>query len=301
MALRRVALGIALPLAVGLVLAAAALAPATAAAGPAIYVTSTAEYNATFKAEEGRLYVIELEGATRCYETEPFEELGPGGFNVFPAPTLLRSRGEGPIAEGSEGGGLGGSARVEASLSGDEVTGTFSYGESEESFHCTTGANSAVISTEIPFAAKRYEPAGTPGTVAAPSGELPVFYGSTDRTEVFLRTASHTVDGIRGTFTPACPVGGETGPDPRALFGKPLQAKLGADGRFRQRAKYTGKARSGPAYTESATIAGQAEAGSVTGTYTRVRTTKPAHGPTRRCVTGPLPFGAVRYLPLAGG
>jgi hypothetical protein len=306
MALRRTALEIVAPLAAGLVLAAAgfalaALAPAAAsAAASTIYVASTAEYNATFKAEEGRLYVVELEGATHCYETEPFEDLGSGGFNVFAAPTLLQDLGEGPVAEGDAGGrGLGG-ARVKASLGGDEVTGTFSYATSEESFHCATGQDSSFIAGEIPFAAKRYEPAGTPGTVAPPPTELPVFYANTGRAEVFLRTASHAVVGIRGTFAPTCPVGSKTGPSPRALFGKPLEAKLDADGHFRQRVVYTGGPRTAPAYREVATIAGQIEGGVVTGTFTRFRKTKPANQEARLCATGPLPFSAVRYLPVAG-
>ncbi|HEX3243327.1 MAG TPA: hypothetical protein VHQ97_09620, partial [Solirubrobacterales bacterium] len=72
-------------------------------------------------------------------------------------------------------------------------------------------------------------------------------------------------------------------------------------GDFRRQVEVSGKTRSGTRFRESISIAGHVEGQAITGTYLRVRISKPKKGRRQRCATGPLPFRAVRYLPVAGG
>lgn len=267
---------------------AVALTASASVAAPTLYVGDTKEYAVAFKAEEAQLFVIELAGQTDCYYTEPHEDVGPGGFSAFAAPTLMRSGPQGFYAEDRF------AARVSAELLNDGVSGDFSYDESEESYHCDTGF------TPKPFQASRYQPVG--GETAPVSGERPVYYGSESSTEVFLRAGEKEAFGIRGTFVPSCRVGrGKTIPDRHALFSEPVNAKLSAEGSFEQEDVEQGTTRSRTRYREAISLTGSVDQGSlVSGTYLRVRTVKPRRKATRRCVTGPLPFRAVRYLPAPG-
>ncbi len=276
-------------LALMLIAIAMLLTVGSAQAESTLYVGDTKEYAIAFKSEEARLYVIELAGTTNCYFSEPHEDLGPGGFSVFPAPKLMRGRSEGLFAE-EIGGGY---ARVHAQLEGDAVSGDYSYDESEESFHCNTGF------TPKPFQASRYVPVGSGG--APMSGERPVYYGSDASTEVFLRVIDNQAGGIRGTFVPRCRVArSRKVPARRALFGDPSAfTKLGADGSFETKDVEEGWARSGAHYKEKISLTGSVTEDGVTGAYLRIRRTKPRGKPVRRCVTGPLPFRAVRYLPAS--
>lgn len=271
------------------VLVAALLGAATARAETSIYVGDTKEYAIAFKAEATQLYVLELAGETDCYYTEPYEDLGSGGFSAFPAPKLMRSSSEGLHADD-----LGvGSAWVRAQLGGDVVSGDFRYSESELSYHCDTGF------APKPFQASRYEPTGSGGVPA--SGERPVYYGSEASTEVFLRADGEEAFGIRGTFVPACRVGGGKKILRRhALFSEPVNSKLSEVGSFKKREVDWGQTRSGAHYREWISLSGSVGPEAVTGTYLRVRTVKPRRKAKRRCVTGPLPFRAVRYLPAPG-
>lgn len=272
------------------VLATTLLVAASARAETTLYVGDTKDYAIAFKAEGAQLYVIELAGTTNCYYTEPHEDLGPGGFSVFAAPTLMRSDSEGLHAYDSGRG----SARVRAELDGDAVRGDFAYSESELSYHCDTG------SVPTPFQASRYEPIGSGGTPA--SGERPLYYASDGSTEIFLRVIKQQAGGIRGTFVPRCRVGrAKKIPARHALFNGPSAfTKLGEDGSFETKAVEEGWARSGAHYKEKISFIGSASEDAVAGTYLRIRRTKPKGKPVRRCLTGPLPFRAVRYLPTSG-
>jgi hypothetical protein len=276
-------------LAVAWAVLAFALTASAKAASPTLYVGDTREYASAFKAEGENLYVIELAGPTECYYTEPHVDIGPGFFNVFAAPTLLRSDSEGLHAYDYGAG----TTRVRAELAGDAVTGDFLYSESELSYHCDTGF------VPKPFQASRYEPAASGG--APVSGERPVYYGSEAATEVFLRAGEKEAFGIRGTFVPRCRVGkGKTIRARHALFDAPVFAKLSADRSFEKEDVEEGTTRSGVPYREKVSLAGSVDQGAAVGTYLRVRVIKPRRKPARRCVTGPLPFRAVRYLPAAG-
>lgn len=273
------------------ILAAAAVlfAAGPARAETALYVGDTKEYAIAFKAEEARLYVIELAGTTNCYYTEPYEPLGSNGFSAFAVPTLMRSDSEGLAAHGSGHG----SSRVRAELDGDTVRGDFDYSESELSYHCDTGF------TPKPFEASRYEPAGSGG--APRSGERPVYYGSDPSTEVFLRVINGKAGGIRGTFVPRCRIArSKKVPARRALFDGPSAfTELGADGNFETKDVEEGLTRTGAHYKERISFTGAVSEDAVTGAYLRIRRTKPRGKPVHRCVTGPLPFRAARYLPPA--
>ncbi len=278
----------------------AALAIGTAVASAAtLYVGDSKDYSVAFRAEEDRLYVLELAGTVDCYYNEPHMDAGRAGFSSFAAPKLLvpnsGSEDPRPTAEDSRGFLHGaGTGQVWAELTGGSVTGSYAYGTSEESFHCDTGFPLG----KLPFETARYEPIGSPGTAAPAGGELGVYYGNEGPVEVFLRTPKGAVGGLRGTFVSECQVeGGHRGSRRRSLFSLPAGAKQSADGEFRSSAKIAGKLRHGATYAETMTISGRVEAGAVTGTYKRVRTAKPKRGRARRCVTGPLPFSAVRYLP----
>ncbi|HEV2727288.1 MAG TPA: hypothetical protein VGV34_03285 [Solirubrobacterales bacterium] len=265
---------------------------AQARAETSLYVGDAKDYSIAFKAEGAELYVMQFAGRTDCYYTEPHEDIGSGGFTVFPAPKLMREGPRGFVAEESFSISMwgGANARVRAELGGDMVTGDYSYDESEESFHCDTGFS------PDPFRASRYQPIGSAGAAPA-GGEVGVYYGSEGPLEIFLRTPAKAVAGIRGTFVSQCPVGrGKATPDPHALFGRPAFAKR-SEGRFGRRVVYEGKTRSGRRYKEVVSLAGRVERDAIAGAYRRVRTMKSGG---RRCVTGPLPFRAVRYLPARG-
>jgi hypothetical protein len=270
-----------------LVAVAVLIAAGSARAQTTLYVGDTKDYAIAFKSEEARLYVVELAGTTNCYFSEPHKDLGPGGFSAFAAPTLMRSDSEGLHAYDSRGG----SARVRAELDGDAVRGDFAYSESELSYHCDTGFE------PTPFLASRYEPVGSG---AAPlNGERPVYYGSEASTEVFLRVINERAGGIRGTFVPRCRVGRATKISTRhALFDGPSAfTKLGKGGAFETKAVEEGWTRSGAHYKEKISLTGSATEDAVAGTYLRIRRTKPKGKPVRRCVNGPFPFRAARYLP----
>ena len=69
------------------------------------------------------------------------------------------------------------------------------------------------------------------------------------------------------------------------------------EGRFDHRERTSGLMwSSGTPYTETIEISGRETKKGLIGTYLRVHTTRWAGRP-RRCVTGPLPIDARRYLP----
>jgi hypothetical protein len=263
------------------------LSAGLAQAETTLYVGDTKDYAIAFKAEEAQLYVVELAGTTNCYFSEPHEDLGPGGFSAFAAPTLMSSDSEGLHAYDS----ARGSARVRAELDGDAVRGDFAYSESELSYHCDTGFEPA------PFQASRYEPAGSGATPV--SGERPVYYGSEASTEVFLRVINQRAGGIRGTFVPRCRVGrAEKIWARHALFDGPSAfTRLGEGGSFEIKAVEEGWTRSGAHYKEKISLTGSATNDAVAGAYLRIRRTKTKGKPVHRCVNGPFPFRATRYLP----
>ncbi len=274
---------LALALAVGLT--------ASAAGAPTLYVGDTKDYAVAFKAEEAQLYVIELAGTTDCYYTEPHEDAGHGGFSAFPAPKLMR--GEGTESLGAEDFGRG-NAQISAKLEGDVVNGEYSFAESEESAHCDTGLRPR------PFQASRYEPAQSVGTRRI--GERPVYYGREASTEVFLRVGEKEAFGIRGTFVPQCRVRrGKRIVARYPLFSEAVNVKLDEGGNFEVEGTQRGLLRARGRFRETISLIGTVDREAVvTGTYLRVRTVKPRRRPARRCVTGPLPFRAVRYLPASG-
>jgi hypothetical protein len=277
-----------------------ALNASASAASPTLYVGDTKEYAVAFKTEDAQLYVIELAGATECYYTEPHEDLGAGFFSAFAAPKLMRGNSEGL---GAEDFGRG-NASVSAKLAGDSVSGDFRYSESELSYHCDTGFQSK------PFQAARYQPAAVGGVPV--NDERPVYFGGEASTEVFLRAGEASTEvflragereafGIRGTFVPSCRVGrGKRILARHALFSEPVNAKLGEGRSFEKEDVEQGTTRAGARYRETISLIGSVDQGAATGTYLRVRVIKPRHKTARRCVNGPLPFRAVRYLRALG-
>lgn len=271
-----------------------ALTAAVSASAATLYAGDAKEYSVAFKAEGAELYAMQFAGTTDCYYTEPHEDIGQSGFSVFAAPKLMREGPRGFTAEESFSTSMWGGARaqIRAELGDDVVTGDFSYDESEESFHCDTGFS------PDPFEASRYEPIGSPEAAAPADGETRVYYGSEERVEIFLRATGKVAGGIRGTFVPQCPVGrGKATLSRPALFSRPAFAKRGEKGRFRRGVVHEGKTRSGRRFKEAISIAGRVEEDAITGSYRRVRTVKRGRKPAERCVTGPIPFRAVRYLP----
>jgi hypothetical protein len=271
------------------VLAVALLGGASARAETTLYVGDTSDYAIAFKAEEARLYVIELAADTECFFTEPREGVGPGGFSSFAAPTLMSSGSEG-LTTGIPG-GLG---QLRAEQVGDAITGGFYLHQIvEEGFHCDTGPDRT-------FQAVRYLPFGDGGAPA--SGERPVYYGDDESTETFMRVIGDKVGGIRGTFVPRCRIGrGRKIPASHSLFAGPSDfTELGEGGSFEAVAFARGGIYRNARFKERISFSGSVAEDAVTGTYLRVRTVRPPHKAKRRCVTGPLPFRAVRYLPPAG-
>jgi len=265
------------------------LAVGSAQAETTLYVGDTKEYAIAFKAEDSQLYIVELAAKTQCFFTEPREDVGPGGFSAFAAPTLMRSGPDGLTAGIPDGIG-----QVRAEQASDEITGDFNYHEIvDEGFHCDAGPDKT-------FQAVRYLPFGSGGAPA--SGERPVYYGNDESTETFLRVIGGEVGGIRGTFIPQCRVGrGKRIPASHTLFDGPSDfTKLAEGGSFEEVVFEGGRMHRKTRYRERISFTGSVAEDAVTGTYLRVRTVKPPRKAKRRCVTGPLPFRAVRYLPAAG-
>jgi len=271
------------------VLATALLGAASARAETTLYVGDTDDYAITFKAEEAGLYVLELAADTECFFTEPREAVGPGGFSSFAEPFLMQS---GP--EGLTTGIPGGLGQLRAEQSGDAITGSFYLHQIvEEGFHCDTGPNRT-------FQAARYLPFGSGGAPA--SGERPVYYGKDESTETFMRMIGDKVGGLRGTFVPRCRIGrGRKIQAGHSLFPGPSDfTELGEGGSFEAVAFARGGIHRNARFKERISFSGTVAGDAVTGTYLRVRTVRPPHGAKHRCVTGPLPFRAIRYLPAGG-
>jgi len=238
----------------------AMLPGAGSASAAALYAGSTEKYSVAFKAEGAKRYVMQFAGRTHCYYTEPEESVGGGGFSAFPAPKLMHEGPHGGFAAHEYGGDSYSLsiAEIRGDFSGDAVSGS--------------------------------APAGSPKR-----GEKRVYYGKRGPIEIFLRKTGAEVGGIRGTFVPRCPLGkGRSVPAQHALFRRPAFAKLERGSRFLRRVAHQGRTRSGGRFEETIAIAGRVRGDAVVGTYRRVRTSEPDG---ERCVTGPLPFRAVRYLP----
>jgi hypothetical protein len=267
----------------------AALVGTGSAVAMTLYAGDTEKYSVAFKAEGTKRYAMQFAGRTHCYYTEPPSDIGGGGFSAFPAPKLMRDGRRGFVAHEFVGDGYSlEESTIQADFSSEGVTGRFSYYYSEGTFHCDTG------SYEKPFEARRYQPMGSADAAAPTRGEKRVYYGKKGNDEIFLRMSGAEIGGIRGTFVPRCPLGkGREIPDQHALFPRPASAKVD-NGSFRRRVVRGGRTRSGTGYKETIALTGRVQRDAVTGTYIRVRTTKPGE---ERCVTGPVPFRAVRYLP----
>jgi hypothetical protein len=262
---------------------------ASAGAETTLYVGDTDDYAITFKAEGDQLYVVELAADTECFFTEPREGVGPGGFSAYAQPYLMDREGEG-FSQGIPG-GLGG---LSAEPAGDGFAGRYYLHQIvEEGFHCETAPDST-------FQAVRYLPFGGGGAPAG--GERPVYYGKDESTETFMRVIGDEVGGIRGTFVPQCRIGRARKIAPsHALFAGPSDfTKLGEGGSFEEVAFAGGRIHGKTRFKEKISVSGTVAEDAVTGAYLRVRTVKPPHKAKRRCVTGPLPFRAVRYLPPSG-
>ena|GEM_PF-2957372 len=274
-----------------LAVALVAMAPgAGSASAAALYAGSTEKYSVAFKAEGAKRYVMQFAGRTHCYYTEPEESVGGGGFSAFPAPKLMHEGPHGFAAHEYGGDSYSLSiAEIRGDFSADAVSGKYAYEESEESFHCDTGF------TQRPFEASRYRPIGSALAGSPKRGEKRVYYGKRGPIEIFLRKTGGEVGGIRGTFVPRCPLGkSRSVPAQHALFRRPAFAKLEGGSHFLRRVMHKGRTRSGKRFEETIAIAGRVRRDAVLGTYRRVRTSEPDGD---RCVTGPLPFRAVRYLP----
>lgn len=270
------------------VLATTLLGAAPAGAETTLYVGDTDEYAITLKAEEGQLYVVELAADTECFFTEPREGVGPGGFSAFAQPYLMRRDAKGFSSGIPSGlGGLG------AEPVGEGFAGRYYLHQIvEEGFHCETAPDRT-------FQAFPYLPFGAGGAPAR--GERPVYYGKDETTETFMRVIGDEVGGIRGTFVPQCRIGRSRKiPPSHALFAEPSGfTKLGEGGSFEEVEFAGGRIHGKARFKERISVAGTVAEDAVTGTYTRVRTVRPLHKAKRRCVTGPQPFRAVRYLPPA--
>jgi len=271
------------------VLATALLGAAPARAETTLYVGDTDEYAIAFKAEEAQLYVLELAADTECFFTEPREGVGPGGFSSFAEPFLMQSGSEG-LTTGIPR-GLG---QLGAEWVGDAISGSYYLHQIvEEGFHCETLPDRT-------FEAARYLPFGSGGAPA--SGERPVYYGKDESTETFMRVIGDKVGGIRGTFVPRCRIGrGRKIQVSHRLFPEPSDfTELGEGGSFEAVAFARGGIHGNARFKERISVNGTVAEDAVSGTYLRVRTVRPPHGAKHRCVTGPLPFRAVRYLPAGG-
>lgn len=270
------------------VLATMLLGAAPAGAETTLYVGDTDEYAITLKAEEGQLYVVELAADTECFFTEPREAVGPGGFSAFAQPYLMRRD-----SKGFTTGIPSGLGELRAEPAGDGYAGRYYLHQIvEEGFHCDTGPDRT-------FQAVRYLPFGGGGAPA--SGERPVYYGKDESTETFMRVIGDEVGGIRGTFISQCRIGWRRKiPAREPLFELPSDfTELGVGGSFEEVEFEGGRLNRKTRFRERISVAGTVAEDAVTGVYTRIRTVRPLHKAKRRCVTGPLPFRADRYLPPA--
>ena len=263
-------------------------APVTRAAAPTLYVSSASDYKVALAVAGKEHLVLELAGTAKCHFNEPREDGGVDPFSVFPEPVPMRRevRPQGFFV------GRSGfpSANVWANFHRNRATGTYSYEESEESFHCEV--------RHAPFEARRYEPIADPMAARPKPGEARVYYDGQGPTHLFLRTAGKFLEGVRGGVRSTCAVGSEGVLErPLPLFGGPASIKHDAKGRFHVRAHSAGRLRGGGTYAEVVRFSGRLTEDAVTGTYLRVHTAKRRGGPPERCVTGPVGFAATRYLP----
>jgi hypothetical protein len=268
----------------------AALVGAGPSAAATLYVGDTEKYSVAFKAEGAQLYAMQFTGRAHCYFIEPYDNVGARTFNFLPGPKPMREEPEGFVTREAFSSVFGHvSGHLRATLLDDEVTGDYSYEEIEEGFRCDTGFR------DRPFQASRYLPIARPDAEVPAEGEKRTYYVSDDAIEVFLRTTPRGGVGIRGRFVPTCLVGkGKAGSDRPPLFRLASFAAADERGRFLQRVVHRGRMRSGARYEETISLAGRIQPDAVLGSYRRVRTTEPGG---QRCVTGPIPFRAVRYPP----
>lgn len=263
-----------------------------AGAGAAtLYVGATKRYSVALKTEAGDHYVIQLAGAARCHFNEPLEDVGLTGFSLFPGPRLMHER-DGEWSAGDSqyepfGSGSGG---VRAKFARDSATGTYAYSYSLESEHCETPGR-------VPFRARRYVPAGTREAGRPIPRIAKTYYGQTGPLEVYLAVRGDSVAGVRGDFTGPCRVGRRERGQTLPLFGAPTGYKRDASGHFEGHQTATGRLGSGSRFREWFGISGRVGHDETTGTYLRVRSVLRGRRTIEHCVTGPLPFRAVHYLP----
>jgi len=267
-----------------------------ASAGAAkVYVGDGAKrnYSIAFKTEAGRAYVLGLTARASCEYDDEGEPVPPTfGLSAFPAPRTMRLKSRGfSAAELSSNGGFT-EAGVLANFAGDEATGVYQLDYREESLDCEMGNGGYA-----PFRARRYLPIGRPRSAPPAPGETRVYYDHGGPTQFFARATPELVTGIRGAIATECPVNHHASLDrPLPLFPQVAGAKVD-EGRFDHRERTSGLMwRSGAPYTETIEISGQETRKGLIGTYLRVHTTRWA-GRARRCVTGPLPIDARRYVP----
>lgn len=270
-------------------------APAEAAR---VYVGDGAKrnYSIALKTEAGRAHVLGLSALAGCQYDDEGEPLPPTfGLRAFPAPKKMRLRARGFSAGETRGPRPGFTeAAVLANFAGNRASGVYRLEYREESIDCETG-----YAGPTPFEAHRFLPIGKPRAASPAPGEKRVYYDLGGPTQFFARATPEFVVGIRGTVTTDCPVNYRASLDrPVPLFPSPVQAKLDG-GRFDHRAfAIRGFMRgSGAPYAETIEISGRESEDAVVGTYVRIHVTRPYDGRPQRCVTGPLPIVARRYLP----
>jgi len=278
--------------------AVAALLPSVAAAdaaAPQIYVGSSPKYTIAFKAEGPSVSVLALNAPIYCSFENPPERF-PGSMYMFQAPTLLHQGPNGLEAPLRPAGGS--SSYVRASLGTGKLAGTFALDQDEGSADCQT-AGYQPAAPAVKFEAAPYEPVGSGATKSAGKDEIPIYYGNEGDAEVLLETLRGQIE-FRGAAPTRCPVAGKQPKTPRSpLFGDIESVKRAADGSFRRVFHPHGKI-GGTTWSEAITVAGAVEGDSITGTYRRTTTIKPAQGSPRTCKDDLLTFDAVRYLPAAG-
>jgi hypothetical protein len=276
----------------------AALTPTVAAAGtaaPQIYVGSGPKYTIAFKAEGPRVSVLALNAPIYCSFENPIERF-PGSMYMFLAPTVMH-RGAGGLEAPLRPGG-GPSSYVRASLGAEKLTGTFALDQDEGSADCQT-AGYQPAPPAVKFEAAPYEPVGSSATKPPGIDEVPIYYGNEGDAEVLIETLRGQIE-FRGAAPTRCPVGGKQPKSPRSpLFGDIESAKRAADGSFSRTVHPHGQI-GDTTWSEAITIAGAVEGDSITGTYRRTTTVRPAKGSPRTCKDDPRTFDAVRYLPAAG-
>lgn len=273
----------------------------TASAGAAkVYVGDGAKrnYSIALKTEAGRAYVLGLSALAGCQYDDEGEPVPPTfGLRAFPAPKRMRLRPRGYSAGETRGPPPGFTeARVVANFAGNRASGVYRLEYHEESINCETG-----YAGPAPFEARRYLPIGKPLAASPAPGETRVYYDHGGSTQFFARATPRSVVGLRGAIFTDCPVSRRSTLDrPVPLFPSPVGASLEA-GRFDHRAQVRGVMwGSGAPYIETIEVSGREAGDVVIGTYVRVHVTRPYDGRPQRCVTGPLPIVARRYLPARG-